>query len=94
MMLVELCEKNRGAVERSLTPIHLTDFKKSGRMKCPAPKVGQDLAEEVRQCCILDFSNWKNHDDFEKTFMLPAQDEHEDFLPPVKTRPMLKKCLP
>jgi hypothetical protein len=29
---------------------------------------GQDLAEEVRQYFIPDFSNWKNHDDFERSF--------------------------
>ncbi len=29
---------------------------------------GVDLAEEVRRFHIPDFSNWKNHDDFEREF--------------------------
>ena len=29
---------------------------------------GQDLAEEVRQYFIPDFSHWKNHDAFEQAF--------------------------
>lgn len=29
---------------------------------------GKDLAMEVREYYIPDFSNWKNHDDFEREF--------------------------
>ena len=29
---------------------------------------GKDLAEEVRAYYIPDFSNWKEHDSFEKAF--------------------------
>jgi hypothetical protein len=29
---------------------------------------GEDLAEEVRKYHIPDFSNWKNHDAFERAF--------------------------
>jgi hypothetical protein len=30
--------------------------------------IGEDLAEEVRKYHIPDFSNWKNHDAFERAF--------------------------
>jgi hypothetical protein len=29
---------------------------------------GEDLAKAVRKCHIPDFSNWKNHDAFERAF--------------------------
>jgi hypothetical protein len=61
-------EAERKEGHRKLFPIRLTDFKTLEEWKCPDSKSGQDLAEEVRQYFIPDFSNWKNHDDFEKTF--------------------------
>ena len=36
--------------------------------KCADSRSGKDLAEEVRQYFIPDFSNWKDHDAFEKSF--------------------------
>ena len=35
---------------------------------CFAADTGKDLAVEVREYFILDFSNWKDHDDFEAAF--------------------------
>ena len=32
------------------------------------PRTGKDLAEEVREYFIPDFSNWKDHDAFEAAF--------------------------
>ena len=61
-------EAERKEGRRKLFPIRLTDFETLEKWKCPDSKSGQDLAEEVRQYHILDFSNWKMHDDFEKTF--------------------------
>lgn len=61
-------EAERKEGRRKLFPIRLTDFKTLEEWKCPDSKSGQDLAEEVRQYFIPDFSNWKNHDDFEKAF--------------------------
>ena len=61
-------EAERKEGRRKLFPIRLTDYKTLEEWKCPDSKSGQDLAEEVRQYFIPDFSNWKNHDDFEKAF--------------------------
>jgi hypothetical protein len=61
-------EVERKESRRKLFPIRLTDFKTLEEWKCQDSKSGQDLAEEVRQYFIPDFSNWKNHDAFEKAF--------------------------
>ena len=61
-------ETGRKEGRRKLFPIRLTDFKTLEEWKCPDSKSGQDLAEEVRQYFIPDFSHWKNHDSFEKAF--------------------------
>jgi len=34
----------------------------------PSYDAGKDLAEEVREYFIPDFPNWKDHDEFEKSF--------------------------
>jgi hypothetical protein len=38
------------------------------KWECLDSATGEDLAEEVRKYHILDFSNWKNHDAFERAF--------------------------
>jgi hypothetical protein len=43
-------------------------------LKSPDSDTGEDLAEEVRKCHIPDFSNWKNHDDFEAAFVRLEKD--------------------
>ena len=53
---------------RKLFPIRLTDFPTLAEWRSPDSKSGQDLAEEVRQYLIPDFSDWKNHDAFESAF--------------------------
>lgn len=61
-------EAERKEGRRKLFPITLTDFHTLKEWKCPDSKSGQDLAEEVRQYFIPDFSNWKKHDAFEQAF--------------------------
>ena len=61
-------EAERKEGRRKLFPIRLTDYRTLEEWKCPDSKSGQDLAEEVRQYFIPDFSNWKNHDAFEQAF--------------------------
>lgn len=61
-------ETERKEGRRKLFPIRLTDMSTFSEWKCADSKSGKDLAEEVRQYFIPDFSNWKNHDAFEKSF--------------------------
>ena len=57
-------EENR----RKLFPITLVDFDKIKAWKCFDADAGKDLATEVREYFIPDFSNWKDHDAFEAAF--------------------------
>jgi hypothetical protein len=41
---------------------------RSQSWKCFEADSGKDLAKEVREYFIPDFSNWKEHDSFEKAF--------------------------
>jgi hypothetical protein len=60
---VELREKRR-----KLFPIRLVDYETLQAWECFDADAGEDLAAEVRGYFIPDFSNWKEHDDFEKAF--------------------------
>jgi hypothetical protein len=53
---------------RKLFPIRLVDFELIKSWKCFDSETGKDLAVEVREYFIPDFSKWKNHDDFEAAF--------------------------
>lgn len=51
---------------RVLFPIRLVPFDVICQWSCFDADTGKDLAVEVREYHIPDFSNWRNHDDFEK----------------------------
>src|SRR6185295_17813316 len=51
---------------RKLFPIRLVDFDTIRKWKCFDADTGKDLAVELREYHIPDFSNWKEHDSFEK----------------------------
>lgn len=53
---------------RKLFPIRLVSYEALQEWMCIDSTTGEDLAEEVRSYFIPDFSNWKNHDDFELAF--------------------------
>jgi hypothetical protein len=53
---------------RKLFPVRLTDFDTLRNWTCFDTDSGRDLAVEVREYFIPDFSNWKDHDAFEKAF--------------------------
>jgi len=53
---------------RKLFPIRLIDFDVLKKWKCFDGDGGKDLAAEVREYFIPDFSNWKDHDSFEEAF--------------------------
>jgi uncharacterized protein YjbI with pentapeptide repeats len=66
---------------RKLFPIRLMPMKALDSWECIDPETGQDIAAEVREYHIPDFSRWKqDHDAFEKAFVrllrdLQAKDE-------------------
>jgi hypothetical protein len=59
---------------RKLFPIRLCEFQQLQDWECPDSLSGTDLAEEVRQYFIPDFSNWKNHEAFEAGFQKLLRD--------------------
>ncbi len=59
-------EKREG--RRKLFPIRITDFDTIKKWRCFDADTGKDLAVEVREYFIPDFSNWKDHDSFEAAF--------------------------
>jgi hypothetical protein len=53
---------------RKLFPIRITDYGTLKMWRCLDADSGRDLALEVREYFIPDFSNWRNHDSFEAAF--------------------------
>ena len=53
---------------RKLFPIRLVDFKTISEWELFDADLAEDLAAEIRQYFIPDFSNWKDHDSFEAGF--------------------------
>lgn len=53
---------------RKLFPMGLVNFETIQAWECFDSDIGKDLAVEVREYFIPDFSNWKDHDSFEASF--------------------------
>lgn len=53
---------------RKLFPITIVDFERIKAWKCFDADSGKDLAVEVREYYVPDFSDWKDHDAFETAF--------------------------
>ena len=53
---------------RKLFPISLVDFSVIREWTAFDAEVGKDMAREVREYFIPDFSNWKDHDSYQKAF--------------------------
>ena len=58
----------RQSKKRKLFPIRLVDFETLRDWKCFDADSGKDLGIELREYFIPDFSNWKDHDQFEAAF--------------------------
>jgi hypothetical protein len=58
-------------------PIRLLDFETIQRWECFDADSGKDLATELREYYIPDFSNWKDHDAFETEFSKLLRDLRE-----------------
>ena len=53
---------------RVLFPVRLVDFETLRDWECFDADTGKDSAREVREFFIPDFSDWKNHDSYQKAF--------------------------
>lgn len=63
-------EENR----RKLFPIRLVDLDAIQKWECFDADSGKDLAVEMREYYIPDFSNWRDHDSFEAEFAKLVRD--------------------
>ena len=61
-------EAERKSGKRKLIPVRLTDFATLRDWECFDADSGKDLAVELRQYFIPDFSHCKEHDQFEAAF--------------------------
>jgi hypothetical protein len=68
----------RDTGKRKLFPVRLIDYETLEHWECRDSLSGRDLAEEVRQYFIPDFSNWKDHDQFEAAFARLLKDLRAD----------------
>lgn len=59
---------------RKLFPIRLLDFEAIQKWECFDADSGKDLAVELREYYIADFSNWKDQDAFEAEFVKLLRD--------------------
>jgi hypothetical protein len=70
-VMTEICkarETEKKKKRRKLFPIRLCDMDTLQKWECFDADTGKDLAAEVREYFIPDFSNWKNHHAFEAAF--------------------------
>ncbi len=58
----------RQSGQRKLFPVRLVDFATLRDYPCCNADSGKDLATELRETFIFDFSHWKEHDQFEAVF--------------------------
>jgi hypothetical protein len=58
----------RQSGKRKLFPVRLVDFDTIREWECFDADGGKDLAVELREYFIPDFSRWKDHDQFEASF--------------------------
>ncbi|HEV7403578.1 MAG TPA: TIR domain-containing protein [Chthoniobacteraceae bacterium] len=58
----------RQSGKRKLFPVRLVDFETIREWECFDADSGKDLAVELREYFIPDFSRWKEHDQFETSF--------------------------
>jgi TIR domain/Pentapeptide repeats (8 copies) len=59
---------------RVLFPVRLVDFETLKNWECFDSDTGKDSAREIREYFIPDFSDWKNHDSYQKAFQRLMKD--------------------
>jgi TIR domain/Pentapeptide repeats (8 copies) len=71
-------KQERREGKRKLFPIGLTSYEEVRDWECFDADHGKDLAVEVREYYVPDFSNWKDHDAFEAGFAKLLRDLKAD----------------
>ncbi len=76
--LREARKAERRSGKRKLFPVQLVDFETLRDWECFDAESGEDLAVEQREYFVPDFSNWKEHDQFEAAFSRLLEDLKTD----------------
>ncbi|MGY8771350.1 MAG: toll/interleukin-1 receptor domain-containing protein, partial [Pirellulales bacterium] len=71
--------------KRALFPIRLVSFDKIKAWKCMDADTGRDMAREIREYYIPDFSHWKNDDKFEEELEKLLKSLKDEELQPVQS---------
>lgn len=61
-------KRERVEKRRMLFPVRLVDFNTLRDWECFDADAGKDSAREIREYYIPDFSNWKDHDSYQREF--------------------------
>jgi tetratricopeptide (TPR) repeat protein/ActR/RegA family two-component response regulator len=69
---------------RKLFPIRVVDYESIRKWECIDIETGKDLATEIREYFIPDFSDWKDHDSFEASFSRLLRDIKSSEVPITK----------
>jgi uncharacterized protein YjbI with pentapeptide repeats len=64
--------------QRVLFPVRLVDIDTLKNWECFDADTGKDSAREIREFFIPDFSDWKNHDSYQKAFQRLLRDLKEE----------------
>jgi hypothetical protein len=67
-----------GGNKRVLFPVRLASYEALREWKLFDADAGEDLATEIREYYIPDFSEWKNHDPYQKEFEKLLRDFRTD----------------
>ena len=68
----------RQSGQRKLFPVRLVDFATLRDWECFDADSGKNLASELREYFIPDFSHWKEHDQFEAAFTRLLKDHRAE----------------
>jgi hypothetical protein len=81
-------KRERKEQRRMLFPISLVPFSAIQAWECFDADAGKDSAQEVREYLIPDFSNWKDHDSYQRAFNRLVNDlKARPLPPPLQLRP-------
>src|SRR5262249_51557479 len=72
-------QKERNQRRKVLFPISLVPFSKIQEWECFDADTGKDSAREIREYYLPDFSDWKDHDSYQKTFDRLVTDLQAEF---------------
>jgi hypothetical protein len=72
--IVKARRRERREDAKILFPLSIVPFEQLRAWECVDADTGEDLAREVRSYRVADFSNWKDHDAYQREFSMLLRD--------------------